>query len=659
MPLPELFVRHRALEMDSSVGEDDGAIRMIASTSAPVRVAVRIDGEEQMWDEILEHGEGQVDTSSARAMLINHNPDQIAGVIRSIKLDGHSSIIHAEIHKDARLASGVGVRDAIRAGSLKGISIGYSYRTDSPEDVHVDYEKRCLRVLRWRLSEATLTPIPADPSAGVRSLTPASKGSIPMPEVPADKKAEPAPADTQVDVVSQTRTEVAKITKLAESLSLRASDYVALSLADANQRMLEDVAARDAKAAGKPAAKIESHIEVGEEATDKIAKRAVGALLWTAGFRHTERAGEHEFADGTKLKDLQASNTLRGRSMSDVIRATAEAFGVRTGDLDRHDIARLALGLPMANQRDAANVQTGFFSTFVFANLLKKAVSVGFSMGGKSIKYQPLVSRNYVPDYKQFAIGSLGMGNLKQTVENAAFPELDKAEGAYFDRVKMWGGTVSLSEQAIVSDDTGRFFENLRMAGVIAQKTRDKRTFQKLLMGTSTDEATSTWTSNTTSSATIVHTTNDTAVAARANLNKVESALMNKIGLDGNPTGNMASYLVVPTDLSYVAAGLMGIAPGQQNQTQLRYQVIASPWLQFSALTGSSTTSYYLVADPNEATGLVLSTINGIDEPRVEQYDPGAVAAYKWKIYDPFEVGMGFHSVNGTNTIAGIQQGTT
>jgi hypothetical protein len=228
----------------------------------------------------------------------------------------------------------------------------------------------------------------------------------------------------------------------------------------------------------------------------------------------------------------------------------------------------------------------------------------------------------------------------------------------YLDRVQMWGGTVSLSEQMIVSDDTGRFFDQIRQAGVIAQKTIDRRVFQKLLMGISTSEATSTWTDNTTSGATIVHATNDAAVAARANMAKVESAMMAKLGLDGNPMGNMASYLVVPSDLGYVATGLMGVAPGQQNQTNLRYNVIATPWLQFSGLTGYSATNYYLVADPNEATGLVLSTINGIEEPRVEQYDPGSVAAYKWKVYMPFEVGMGAHTYGGKTIIAGIQQGT-
>jgi HK97 family phage prohead protease len=655
MPDIEVLTRTRSLDADALTVENENTIRMIASTNAPVRVAVSVDGERQMWEEVLEHSDGKVDVSACRAILVNHDADLIAGVIRSISFDGSTSIVTAELMPDAKLPSGVRVVDAVRAGALKGVSIGYGYDTRA---CSIDYEKRQIVVPSWRMSEVTLTPIPADTSAGVRSLTsPGSmKGTSPMTEVPADK-AGTAPVATPAVDVAAVRAESAKIVTLAESLKLRGADYVGLALPAAQEKMLADLAERDAKNGGTPKATITSHVEVGEEHAEKVAKRAVGALLWSAGFQHTnERCADHEFADGSKLADYQRGNELRGKTVSDVIRSSAEALGIKVGSLDRHDVARMALGL--GGQRDAANVTAGFFPNFVFLNVIKKAVSVGYTMGSRSIKYQPLVSRNYVPDYKQFAIGGLGVGNLSKTAENVAFPELDKAEGVYLDRVSMWGGTMSLTEQAIVSDDTGRFFDNLRMAGVIAQKTIDKRVFQVLLRGISTDDATSTWTNNTTGSATIVHTTNDTAVAARANLSKVEAALMNKIGLDGNPTGNMASFLVVPPDLAYVAAGLMGIAPGQQNQTALRYNVISSPWLQFSALTGQSATSYYLIADPSEATGLVLSTINGIEEPRVEQYDPGAVAAYKWKIYMPFEAGMGAHTYGGSTLIAGVQQGT-
>lgn len=650
-------VMYRSRAFDAPVladGEDPTLVRMIASSNAPVRTRISVDGEEQTWDEILEHVDGNIDVSAARSVLLNHRPDAVVGSIKSIRFDGTTSIMETNIMPSARMETGVSVLDAVRCRALSGVSIGYAYRTDN-DDTELDFENRTIRVRKWRLLEATLTPIPADPIAGVRSITRSHKGpqmSDPAsPVVAAASAAVAAPTPT-VDV-SGVRAEAGKIAAMADSLKLRSADFVSLSLADAQAKMLDAVAARDAAAGAKVTENVRSVVEVREDASDKIAKRAVGALLWSAGFQYTnERAANIEFEDGTKLRDYQAQNTIRGRTMTDIIRSTVEAHGGRAGELDRHAIAAVALG-----KRDAANVQTGFFTNFVFANLLKKAVSVGYQMGGKSIKYEKLVSRNYVPDYKLFAIGNLGTGNLQNVVENQAFPELDKSEGSYQDRVQMWGGTISLSEQAIVSDDTGRFMDNLRMAGAIAKKTIDKRVFQKLLLGPN-----GAWTSNTTASAGIGYTTADGIHAARTNLAKTVAGLMNKLGQDGNPLGTIASYLVVPPTLSYQAAGILGLAPGQQNTTNMQFEVVSTPWLEFSGLTGYSTTSYYLVADPSEATGLVLSTINGIDEPRVEQYDPGAVAAYKWKIYMPFEAGVGSHSISTSgsalNIVAGMQQGT-
>ena len=642
--MPEVLRRFRTFDIseDEASLSDPTAIRMVASTSAPCRIAVNVDGETQDWDEVLEHGDG-VDTSATRSLLLNHRSDAIIGSIKSIRMDGTQAFVEANILPDAVLETGVKVVDAVRAGALKGVSIGYAYRM-TDDSVTVDYEARCMTVRKWRLLEVTLTPIPADPGAGLRSL---------QKHAPKDAKTMSDP-DIKKDAVDveAVRSEAKSIAALADSHHLRSADYVGLTLEAAKDKILADISARDAKAAEvKTSAR--SHIEVGEDHIEKVAKRAVGAMLHNAGFRHGDsKTAGIEFEDGTGLKDSQQGNTLRGRAMSDILRASLSDLGVDSGKMDRHALAAVALG-----RRDASNLTAGFFTNFVFANLLTKSVSAGFQMGSSSIKYEPLVGRNYVPDYKAFAIGGLGTGNLQQTVEDAAFPELAQAEGSFQDRIKMWGGTISLTEQMVVSDDTGRFFENLRQAGVIAKKTIDKRVFQKLLMGTSTSEATSTWTNNTTS-ATIVHTTNDQAVAARANLAKVESAMMQKVGLDGNPTGNQGRFLVVPPDLQYAAAGLLGIAPGQQNNSLLRYEVVSTPWLQFSGHTGNSATSYYLIADPAEVTSLVVSTINGIESPRVEQYDAGAVAAYKWKIYMPFEAHLVNHTVGSTATIAGAQQGT-
>jgi hypothetical protein len=88
-------------------------------------------------------------------------------------------------------------------------------------------------------------------------------------------------------------------------------------------------------------------------------------------------------------------------------------------------------------------------------------------------------------------------------------------------------------------------------------------------------------------------------------------------------------------------------------------EVIATPWLEASALTGYSTTSYYLLADPNTVTGLVLTKIRGYESVQVQPYDAGAVAAMNFKLWLPFEADLHYVTISSTKTIAAAQQGTT
>ncbi len=223
----------------------------------------------------------------------------------------------------------------------------------------------------------------------------------------------------------------------------------------------------------------------------------------------------------------------------------------------------------------------------------------------------------------------------------------------------MWGGTLSLSLQALVNDDTGAFDSSLRRAGAIAQKSRERRLVQKFLRGVATTDA-STWTSNTTSGCTPVYTTGDTIAAARANIGKANAALQQKIGLDANPTGNMAKfYLAGPTAGLYLA-GLLNQASGQVVANSGMAELVVSPWLEATTITGYSTTSYYVIADPNLVTGLVLSELAGLNGPQVMEYDAGSTIARNWKIFDAFEADL-FWAANsaGTSTIFGAQQATT
>ena len=182
---------------------------------------------------------------------------------------------------------------------------------------------------------------------------------------------------------------------------------------------------------------------------------------------------------------------------------------------------------------------------------------------------------------------------------------------------------------------------------------------QKLLRGSATTDA-STWTSNTTSGTTIVFTSGDTIAAARANITKGNIGLQNKIGLDGNPVGNLARFLVCGPTNSLYANALVTPVGGQTVANSGTLEVVSTPWLEAAALTGNSTSTYYLLADPMAVTGLLVSFVDGVQAISVTPYDAGAVDAIKFKLSLAFEASL-YSATNaaGTVIIPAAQQCTT
>jgi HK97 family phage prohead protease len=686
----------------------------LASTSDPV---------DWGWArEVLVHAPGAVDWKAARALLVNHDPNQIAGTLANLRLTPEGLETDATLLAGATMASGVTVEAAIEAGALRGISIGYNYL---PEDTTWDEDTRTLTVRKWRVLEVSLTPIPADDEASLRSRSahgeamtrhhhtrataPISGKNMPTfsewlaarglnpttitaeqravleadyaaakgraaaaadadEEDAADGAAEEdaedgadAEADTERAAASSERAraeamrEQRAIAKQAKSLGLEPDEFVGLTRAAAKNAMLKALTVRNATA--KPIAPV-----VGAPATvdydqlDKATDAFTGALAHRAGVRSAE------------LDKHKVNNPMLGGGLQHAIREYCAMMGVDTRGWTNKDIAGYALGRPelmsTRSQRAGANVGVGQFGSFVFLNAITKIVAKGFEFGSQSARYRPLVQEQVVPDFKQFSIGSLSVGNLIKTAELMVFPELDKAEGVYNSTALMWGGTLSLSIQALVSDDTAQFDRLLRMAGAIADKTIDRRVFQKLLMGTSTAENTSTWTNNTTSGGSLVYTTADLGAAARGKLAIVRAALMNKAGKDTNPYGNIPRYLVVGPTREVEAQAIVGgsgpaLQAGEAQVATRTMDVVATPWLEATALTGNSTTSYYLLADPNEVTALVVSKVRGFENIQVTPYDAGAVAGFNWKLWLPFEADLVSDTVSGTKYFPGAQQGTT
>jgi hypothetical protein len=624
----------------ADAGADPNVLPATLSTDAPVQMpAVDESGNRSMILETLDHSPESVDLSRFPLPLVeDHAGNRTAlAVAENPRLE--NGMLRADIRFGSQARAQEVLRDA-RSGIVRSLSVAYRRGAVTPTG------PAQVRVTRWTPMHVSPVGAPADTGAGFfRSIS--NPQENPMDPIAVKAAADAAAAEsarqaTAIKAASDAaRAAAAEIGATAESLGLRAADYLALPVDDARSAMIKAVA--DARKKVTPEPKVAPVTSLSVDEVDKQRDAMVES--------YSGRLGQ-------KSKDLQG-NPYAGRSLTAMARRFARSAGIRGAeDWERSQTAEYILGI---GQRDGGNIVVASFPNFVLGAIVTKIVMRGFEQKQDSLIYPLITEKQMVPDFKQFTIGALGTGVLQKTAENVPFPELSKSEAAYNSTAKMWGGTLSLSLQALVGDDTAEFDRSLRQSGLIANKTIERRTMQKLLMGTSNSDATSTWTSNTTSGCTPVFTTADTLAAARANIGKAPAALMGKIGLDGNPLNNTTRYLIAGPTSGQFLMGLKQSVGGQAvgNGFGGMPELLVSAWLEASTLTGFSTTTYYALAGP-EVTGLTLSMISGYESPQVQSYDMGASAAVGWKVWLPFEVDL-FNGSNsaGTTIIPGAQQATT
>ncbi len=605
---------YRAAELRAADLADNGEIRLIASTDA----AVNMGG----FREILVHSDGAINTDSARSLLLNHDRDQIIGGVKSIEVVPGEMRATVFIAESAKTAAGTSVRELVKAGALRGVSIGYTY---DREGARYDEASNTVTADKWMLREITLTPTPADTRAHVvRSLpegfarapdttisdsiqTTAAPAANKKEAIMADDKKPQGNTDAEVDAANVRAANVKRIAEVAESHGLRVAKYLDLPYEKALESMLADKAASEKT---EVRAEKSVKVEVVADQSDKLNGESVEAIA-------------------------------AGKSWLDVARRHAQAFGHRAQEMNKADLAAYILGrdVPgMSKRSGPANVTSSMFNTVVLANYMDKEVMNGFNGFASSVTYPMWTRRRVVQDFKTFASGGLDSGNLVSTAENLSFPELSKAEGSFTGSLGLYGATISLSYQALVNDDMGEFMNMLNRAGAIAQRTIDKAVYT-LLNG-------ATWTNNDSSV---------TGLATAGDLDIARAAFDTKTGPAGEILGNTPKYLLVPSCLrtaALQATTQVQAAPAAVTNTDLI--PVITPHLTQAGTASQSV--FYLAGDPRVVDTVVVGFLSGAETPQIAEYDAGAVAARKWKIMQAFVPVLASTTVGGTIYIPGIQR---
>ena len=182
-------VVHRAQGMEAgAIDKDTRRVRMSISSEYPV--------ERSFGIEVLEHSEEAIDLSflnSGRApLLLDHQPEQVLGVIESVELDGSARRLRATVRfGKGPLASEI--FDDVADGIRSNISIGYAINKMERKDKETYVAKS------WRPVEASVVSIPADASDRVGV---GRSGHVPQITVESNKPQEGQKMTDQVDIAA-------------------------------------------------------------------------------------------------------------------------------------------------------------------------------------------------------------------------------------------------------------------------------------------------------------------------------------------------------------------------------------------------------------------------------------------------------------------------
>jgi HK97 family phage major capsid protein len=155
---------------------DDAGVETRAAKPETFEIAVSSEFPVRRFDwmlgrvvrQVLDHSKAAVDmsrfTSGDAPLLVNHNEDDQVGVIDRAWI-GEDKVLRAEV-RFSQSARGQEIRQDVIDGIRKTISVGVLPR--KKVIVEQDAENGDLqRVTKWQPVEASLAPIPADPTVGV------------------------------------------------------------------------------------------------------------------------------------------------------------------------------------------------------------------------------------------------------------------------------------------------------------------------------------------------------------------------------------------------------------------------------------------------------------------------------------------------------------
>lgn len=486
--------------------------------------------------------------------------------------------------------------DAIERGDLTGISIGYRVETWG-ETAATPGQPRTRTATRWHLLEASLVPIPADPSAFIRSSEESMTAQVAAAE------------DTQQ------QQQVETVTRAAINAEIR-------SMADA---------------AGLDRAWADTQID-GNATVDAAARAALTAMRErsTAGLNIRPHVGvSHDDPAAIAARAGEAlACRMTGATPSDAARPFMN-YGF-------HDHMRQSLGRAGENiatmSRDDMMTRTGLGTSdfpMIMDTATRRVVMASYGIAESPLKV--IARSRSITDLRPVTALRLETDSELQPIsEHGEIKSVQLTESGESYRLTTYAGMISLTRAALINDDIGAFADIASKAGRLAAE-REAKLLAEALTGSYKMR----------DGKAIFHADHANLAASGSaltieSLSAARQSMRTKTGLDGvTPVNIVPKFLVVGAAQETAAEQILATL----NATSVADQNVFAGKLQLLVDARIPGNQWFVIADPASAPVFEIAHLGNQKGPVVEQKSAWTTLGQEWRVY--FDTGVGILDSRG------------
>ena len=574
-----------------SINEEERSVDIVISTETPV---LRYDWwEDRYFEEVLLHGEENIDLSRLTSLFFNHRTaDLPIGRLENIRIENKSLKARAYFDDDDE---SMRVWKKVRSGSLTGVSVGY--RINEINLTKRDGEPDLLEVTRWTPLEASIVTIPADQNAGVGRKEPDSNIEKPKKEdrqMPTDvkepgKTQEPQGVDIEKERKEAIEAERQRIKQINDLCRMHGLEELAMdliergvSVEEAKDEILKKLAERKQPVGGS--------VRQEADEREKFQRAVVDAVLLRAGFKLD--------------KPAEGANQFRSYSLVDLAKEALRMAGVNTTGWSRAKIVERAFT----------------HSSSDFPNILLDAANKALTEGYREqpTTYQQFTRRTSATDFKaNHRVRISSFTDLEEVKELAEYKEGTIKDEGETVKVATFGKIFTISRQAIINDDLDALSRIPAAMGRAARRTIEKTVYALINSNPKLSDGNAVFSS--------AHKNVGTAGAiSDTTLKEARQLFMKQKDANKNLIQVRPRFMLIPPSLYVDAYRWMNSAflPGATNEEPNPFkgfveEIIESAYL--SADFNGSDTAWYLFADPNVVDTIEVAFLDGNETPEIVQ----------------------------------------